>query len=80
MKLSVSMSDGDVEFIDQYATQHGVETRSAVVQRALALLRSSELGEDYTAAWDEWDDSEADAWESTAGDGVGGKRAPDASR
>lgn len=80
MKLSVSMSDDDVEFIDQYATDHGVDTRSAVVQRALSLLRSSELGDDYAAAWDEWDGSDADAWEATAADGVTQKRAARASR
>lgn len=74
MKLSVSMSDDDVAFIDQYATEHGVGTRSAVVQRALSLLRSSGLGDDYAAAWDEWDASDSDAWESTAADGVTGKR------
>lgn len=80
MKLSVSMSDDDVEFIDHYANEHGVETRSAVVQRALSLLRTSELGEDYAAAWDEWNSSDAHAWESTAADGVMGKRSARASR
>lgn len=73
------MSDDDVEFIDHYAIEHGVETRSGVVQRALSLLRSSELGEDYAAAWDEWDGAEAGAWESTAADGVARSRSAHAS-
>ena len=74
MKLSVSISDEDVEFIDTYASEHGVETRSGVVQRAVSLLRASELGEDYAAAWAEWDRGDAEAWESTSGDGIGGAR------
>lgn len=72
MKLSVSIADEDVEFIDQYADEHGVESRSAVVQRALALLRANALGEDYAAAWDEWSASDAGLWEATAADGLDG--------
>jgi len=72
VKLSVSIPDDDVEFIDQYADEHGVESRSAVVQRALSLLRASVLGDDYAAAWDEWSASEADLWETTVADGLDG--------
>lgn len=43
-----------------------------MVQRALALLRANALGDDYAAAWDEWSASEADLWETTAADGLGG--------
>ena len=70
MKLSVSMSDDDVEFIDHYASEHGVETRSGVVQRAVSLLRATELGDDYAAAWAEWDDTDAEAWDTTSRDGI----------
>ena len=70
MKLSVSLGDDDVAFIDQYATAHGVDSRSAVVQRALGLLRALELGEEYAAAWDEWDRSDGDAWDAALTDGV----------
>jgi hypothetical protein len=69
MKLSVSMSDEDVAFIDRYADEHGVETRSAVVQRALGLLRVNELADDYAAAWAEWA-ADADAWEAAGADGL----------
>jgi hypothetical protein len=71
MKLSVSMSDEDVEFIDHYAVGHGVRSRSGVVQRAVSLLRAAELGDDYAAAWTEWSASEADAWDVTTADGIG---------
>jgi Arc/MetJ-type ribon-helix-helix transcriptional regulator len=73
MKLSVSLPDEDVEFLDRYARSQGYESRSAVVHRAVRLLQSAELGRDYTEAWDEWAGStEAGDWEATAGDGLGG--------
>jgi Arc/MetJ-type ribon-helix-helix transcriptional regulator len=71
MKLSVSLPDEDVEFIDQYAAQHAVESRSGVVQRALSLLRAVELGDDYAAAWDEWKSSKETVWDSALADGLG---------
>jgi len=71
MKLSVSLSDKDVEFIDRYASEHGVESRSGVVQRAVLQLRATELGDDYAAAWDEWESSDREAWDSTIADGLG---------
>lgn len=64
------MSDDDVEFLDHYAAEHGVESRSAVVQRAVSLLRATELGDDYAAAWSAWDASDADLWDAAVGDGL----------
>jgi len=71
VKLSISVPADDLEFIDSYAGEHGVATRSGVVQRALSLLRSSQLGADYEAAWAEWAAGDAPMWEATAGDGAG---------
>lgn len=68
MKLSVSLPDGDVAFVDEYARTHGIDSRSGVVQRALTLLRVRELSDDYVAAWEEWDD--AAAWDATTADGL----------
>lgn len=70
MKLSVSIRDEDVEFIDRYADEHGVATRSRVVQRALSMLRAAELSDDYADAWQEWSAADGDAWEATVGDGL----------
>lgn len=71
MKVSVSLADEDVEFLDGYSKKAGLESRSAAVQRAVRLLRASELGEMYAAAWEEWYASgEAEAWEVTVGDGL----------
>jgi hypothetical protein len=69
VKLSVSLPDGDIEFLDTYARSHGVPSHSGVLQEALALLRARELSDSYTAAWDEWS-KDADAWESTVSDGL----------
>ena len=71
MKLSVSLPDEDVEFLDQYAKTQGYGSRSAVVHRAVRLLRSTELGEAYADAWSEWSESdEAAGWDAVAGDGL----------
>jgi len=76
MKLSVSLPSEDVEFLDAYAAAQGAESRSAVLQRAVRLLRASELTDAYEDAWAEWASSEdGPLWESTATDGV-----PDATR
>jgi len=71
MKLSVSLPDEDVKFLDNYAEQLGIESRSAVVHRAVRLLQASELGPAYEAAWEEWAAGDADAWESAVADGLG---------
>ena len=71
MKLSVSIPDDDVVFLDEFAARAGMESRSAVVQQAIAMLKAAELTRDYVAAFDEWADSgDADVWEAATGDGL----------
>ena len=71
MKLSVSLPDEDVEFLDEYARAEGYASRSAVVHKAVRLLRAAELGDSYADAWAKWSDSgEAEAWEVAVGDGL----------
>ena len=71
MKVSVSIPSVDVEFLDSYAHEHGIESRSAAIQQAIRLLRASDLGDAYELAWQEWEASgEAELWESTAADGL----------
>ena len=73
MKLSVSLPDEDVSFLDEYAQTQGYESRSAVVHKAVRLLRATELGTDYAKAWDEWSESgDATAWGTAVGDGLAG--------
>jgi Arc/MetJ-type ribon-helix-helix transcriptional regulator len=71
VKVSVSIADEDVEFLDRYAAEHGVASRSGVVQRAVSLLRAVELGDDYAAAWADWDGPDAEQWEAVVEDGLG---------
>ncbi|MEO6206839.1 MAG: ribbon-helix-helix domain-containing protein [Candidatus Limnocylindrales bacterium] len=72
MKVSVSLPGEDVEFLDAYAREQGLESRSAALHRAVRLLRAAELGGTYEVAWNEWTaDGDADLWESTVRDGVG---------
>ena len=71
MKVSVSIPNADVEFLDSYAHEHGIESRSAAIQRAIQVLRASELGDAYELAWEEWEESgEAELWEPTTADAL----------
>lgn len=71
MKMSVSLPDEDVEFLDRYSREHRMGSRSAAMARAVKLLRASQLGSAYSEAWREWEESgEAEAWESTTADGL----------
>jgi Arc/MetJ-type ribon-helix-helix transcriptional regulator len=71
MKLSVSLPDEDVDFLDAYAQTQGFASRSAVVHKAVRLLRASELGPAYEDAWSEWSNgNDAELWEATASDGL----------
>ena len=72
MKISVSLPGEDVEFLDEYAREQGLESRSAAVHRAVRLLRTAELSATYVSAWDEWAaEGDANRWESVTGDGLG---------
>ncbi|MEO8363530.1 MAG: type II toxin-antitoxin system ParD family antitoxin [Ilumatobacteraceae bacterium] len=65
MKLSVSLPDLDCEFLDSCVESGTYASRSAVVARALRLLRTADLGKMYDEAFAEWHASEESAdWES----------------
>jgi len=71
MKVSVSLPDEDVEFLDSYAQAQGLPSRSAAVHKAVRVLRGAELASAYEDAYQSWAESEdADAWDVTAGDHV----------
>lgn len=73
MKLSISLTDEDVVFVDKIAASGGFASRSAVVQHALGRLRAQGLLADYAQAWDEWNaDGDAASWDATATDGMAG--------
>jgi Arc/MetJ-type ribon-helix-helix transcriptional regulator len=72
MKLSVSLPDEDVAFIDEYAARSGAQSRSSVIHHGISLLRMANLENAYTEAWSEWAaDTESDSWETASADGLG---------
>lgn len=68
MKLSISLSEQDLQVLDAYVQRVGLPSRSAGVQRAIRVLRYPTLEDDYRDAWTEW--SADDAWEQATGDGI----------
>lgn len=71
VKLSISLSEGDVAALDKYTQAAGLPSRSAAIQQAIRLLGDPDMQGAYHAAWAEWETSgEEEAWESTAADGL----------
>ncbi len=71
MKVSVSLPEEDVEFLDEYAQEQGFGSRSAVLHQAVRLLRGAGLFGAYEEAWEEWAGSgEEEAWDVAAADGL----------
>ena len=69
MKVSVSIPEDDVDFLDRYTEAHQIPSRSAALQRAIRLLRASELTDAYAAAFVEWaDGADAESWDVTVAD------------
>jgi Arc/MetJ-type ribon-helix-helix transcriptional regulator len=72
MKVSVSLPEDDVEFIDEYAAKVGGSSRSSVLRRAIWLLRMDDLERAYEGAWRDWAaGDDAELWDAAAADGIG---------
>jgi antitoxin ParD1/3/4 len=65
-KLSISLSQQYLLFVNDYQLQHHCKSRSDVIQEALRLLQQKQLMSDYQEANQEIDQ----AFEVTAGDGI----------
>jgi Arc/MetJ-type ribon-helix-helix transcriptional regulator len=77
MKVSVSLPEDDIEFLDSYAHAQGIPSRSAVLHRAVMLLRAAQLAPAYEDAWATWAASGDDeAWDAVVADGLGDLSAP----
>jgi hypothetical protein len=71
MKVSVSLPGDDVRFLDAYASEAGLPSRSAALHQAVRLLRIAGLTADYEGAWEEWTaGDDASTWDVTAADGL----------
>lgn len=58
-------------YLDSYARAQGFESRSAVLHKAVGLLRATELEDAYADAWASWDSSaDAGEWDATSADGI----------
>ena len=72
MKLSISLPDEDVDFLDVFAVRAGLHSRSAVLQQAIAMLKAADLADDYQRAFNEWHDTgEGTVWDTASDDGIG---------
>lgn len=65
-KLSISLSQQHLVFVNNYQLQHHCKSRSDVIQEALRLLQQKQLMSDYREANQEIDD----AFDVTASDGI----------
>jgi Arc/MetJ-type ribon-helix-helix transcriptional regulator len=71
MKVSVSLPQEDVDFLDEYAHEKGFGSRSAVLHKAVRLLRASGLSLAYEDAWQEWEGAgEEEFWAAASADGL----------
>jgi Arc/MetJ-type ribon-helix-helix transcriptional regulator len=70
MKISMSLPEEDVTFLDAYASEKGLPSRSAALHKAVRLLRATGLSTAYEGAWAEWSNEDQELWEPTATDGL----------
>ena len=70
VKVSISLSEADVAFLDQQTLAGTFDSRSAAVQAAVNLLRQGELADAYAAAFAEWSEEDDHAWDASASDGL----------
>lgn len=70
MKVSMSLPVEDVNFLDAYAAEKGLASRSAALHKAVRLLRATGLGTAYESAWAEWSNDDQELWEPTTSDGL----------
>ncbi|WP_241702511.1 antitoxin [Leifsonia shinshuensis] len=70
VKLSVSLSDDDLVYLDKIAADMR-GNRSAAIHRLLRVQRELDAEDAYAQAFDEWENSGEEAlWDSTASDGL----------
>lgn len=70
-KLSISLPDEDVAFLDVYIRAHRLSSRSAAFVAAVKALRDTELEAAYERATLEWEGSEDQKlWDRATADGL----------
>lgn len=66
-KVSISLADADVAYLDAETLAGRYSSRSAAVQEAIRVLRESRLADAYAEAYGEWDD---ESWDAVDADGI----------
>ena len=67
VKVSLSLSTGDLAFLDDQTRSGVYSSRSAAVQDAVRVLREERLADAYADAFTE---PAEDAWDAASGDGL----------
>lgn len=76
MKISISVEEKDLDFLDKYASDHSLGTRSAAMRSAVDALRKEELAWQYEQAFAEWEESgDGEFWDLMSADGIDGDEA-----
>lgn len=71
MKLSVSLPNESVEFLDAQTSAGVYPSRSAALHAAVVVLRQTAMRDSYAEAWDEWEESgEDEIWQTVLADGL----------
>lgn len=71
MKVSVSIPDSDLDYLDRQVAAGLYPTRSAAIHAAVRSLRTRDLEAQYADAARDWRDSgDEAAWEVTIADGL----------
>lgn len=70
MKISVSLPDDDLSYLDAQTESGAFASRSAAIHAGIRALRDADAADAYTRAWDEWQNDDGAAWDATLGDGV----------
>lgn len=69
-KLSISLPEQDVSYLDTLIDEH-TTSRSAAVHQIIRRMRELDAEYGYAQAMVEWEESgEAELWDQTAGDGL----------
>ena len=67
VKVSMNLPEADVDFLDAYAREQGFGSRSAVLRKAVRLLRALGLDDAYEDAWNQWEsDGEEAIWDKSS--------------
>ena len=71
MRVSVILSGDDVAYLESLEASGRYDSQSAALQQAVRLLRASELGDAYEAAWAEWEGSDDEkCWSASSADAL----------